>query len=177
LRCSGLSLDACLQKLRYVKSGDEVRGDDLNTKVDCLKALSNWLRQLGVEDPLVDELDAIIQQIRYVKSGDVIQPEDHNYVVDALKKARDIIAGMESHYVSLIYQLQGLTPWGLLGVGYSTTDWLGGVYTPTISYVQVPPLGSSYVVDTPITATSPYSEMTVEYIGGVRQTISEGVQV
>jgi hypothetical protein len=176
LRCSGLSLDACLQKLRYVKSGNEVRGDDLNTKVDCLKALSNWLRQLGVEDPLVDELDAIIQQIRYVKSGDIILPEDHNYVVDALKKARDIIAGMESYYISLIYQMQGLTPWGLLGVGYSTTDWLGNLYTPAISYVQTPPLVSHNMVDTPIIATSTYSEMTVEYIGAVRETIIEGVQ-
>ena len=176
MRWSGLSLDACLQKLRYVKSGDEVRGDDLNTKVDCLKALSDWLKQLGVEDPLVDELDAIIQQIRYVKSGDIILPEDHNYVVDALKKARDIIAGMESYYISLLYQMQGLTPWGLLGVGYSTTDWLVDIYTPTISYAQVSPLDSHNMVDTPITATSSYSEMTVEYIGVVRETISEGVQ-
>jgi hypothetical protein len=79
---------------------DEVRSGDVNTKVECLRALSSMFRQLGVDDPLVDELDAVLSKIPYVKSLDVIQPEHHNYVVDALKKARDILSNMESYYIS-----------------------------------------------------------------------------
>jgi hypothetical protein len=99
-----LSLDACLDKLRYVKYGDEVRASDVLTKLECLRALRDALKAKATEvgcpservDPLVDQLDSILALIRYVRSGDIIQPEDHNYVVDALKKARDILAEIES---------------------------------------------------------------------------------
>jgi len=85
------SIDACIQRLRYVSRDVEVLSSDLNAVTDCLKALSSVLRVATGGDPLVDELDAILSQIRYVKSGDVIQPEDHNLKVDAIKKARDIL--------------------------------------------------------------------------------------
>jgi hypothetical protein len=99
-----LSLDACLEKLRYVKYGDEVWASDVLTKLECLKTLRDTLKAKAAEmgcpseriDPLVDQLDAIIAMIRYVRSGDIIQPEDHNYIVDALKKARDILSEIES---------------------------------------------------------------------------------
>jgi hypothetical protein len=108
-----LSLDACLQKLRYVKHGDEVRASDVLTKLECLRALRDALKAKATEmgcpskrvDPLVDQLDSIISMIRYVRSGDIIQPEDHNYVVDALKKARDVLAEIESWCSGLRDQL------------------------------------------------------------------------
>jgi hypothetical protein len=113
LRRGVLSLDACLQKLRYVKYGDEVRASDVLAKLECLKALRDTLKAKAAEmgcpseriDPLVDQLDSILATIRYVRSGDVIQPEDHNYVVDALKKARDILAEIESYCAGLKDQL------------------------------------------------------------------------
>jgi len=117
-------LDACLQKLRYVSEGDEVQASDLNTVTDCLKLLSSTLRTDSGGDPLVDELDAIIQKIRYVNSGDIIEPEDHNYVVDAIKKARDILANMESYYISgynKLNQLIDVLTGGL--VTYHTTPF------------------------------------------------------
>jgi hypothetical protein len=108
-----LSLDICLQKLRYVKYGDEVRASDVLTKLECLKALRDTLKTKAAEmgcpservDPLVDQLDSILATIRYVRSGDIIQPEDHNYVVDALKKARDILAEIESYCLEVKAQL------------------------------------------------------------------------
>jgi hypothetical protein len=108
-----LSLDACLQKLRYVKYGDEVRADDVNTKVECLRLLRDTSKAKAAElgcpservDPLVEELDSILATIRYVRSGDIIQPEDHNYVVEALKKARDILAEIEAFCSGLKVQL------------------------------------------------------------------------
>jgi hypothetical protein len=108
-----LSLDECLQKLRYVKYGDEVRASDVLTKVECLKVLRDTLKTKASEmgcpservDPLVDQLDSILATIRYVRSGDIIQSEDHNYVVDALKKARDILAEVESYCLEVKAQL------------------------------------------------------------------------
>jgi hypothetical protein len=169
--------------LRYVKYGDEARADDVNTKVECLKALSTLFKQLGASDPLVDELDALLSKIPYVKSGDVIQPEHHNYIVDALRKARDIMSKMEEYYASqldalinlLNYILNVLQPWGTLVFGYGTTDWLGNLYTPTISYVQVSPFKTSYLVDMPTSGTSAYSELSIDYLTGLQVSISEGV--
>jgi hypothetical protein len=108
-----LSLDTCLSKLRYVKYGDEVRADDVNTKVECIRVLRDTSKAKAAElgcpservDPLVEELDSILATIRYVRSGDIIQPEDHNYVVDALKKARDILAEIEAFCSGLKAQL------------------------------------------------------------------------
>jgi hypothetical protein len=161
--------------LRYVKYGDEARAGDVNTKVECLRALSSVFRQLGVDDPLVDELDAVLSKIPYVKSGDVIQPEHHNYIVDALRKARDIMSKMEEYYASqldalinqLNYILNVLQPWGTLVFGYGTTDWLGDLYTPTISYVQVSPFKTSHLVDMPTSGTSAYSELSIDYLTGL----------
>ena len=178
-----MSLDACLDKLRYVKYGDEARADDVNTKVECLRALSSVFRQLGVDDPLVDELDAVLSKIPYVKSGDIIQPEHHNYVVDALRKARDILSKMEEYYIAqlnvlikqLDYILNVLQPWSNLVFGYGTTDWFGDLYTPTISFVQVTPFKASYLVDMPTSGTSAYSELSIDYLTGLQVSISEGV--
>ena len=108
-----MSLDICLQKLRYVKYGDEVRASDVLTKLECLKVLRDTLKTKADEmgspservDPLVDQLDSILATIRYVRSGDIIQPEDHNYVVDALKKARDVLAEIESYCNTIKEQL------------------------------------------------------------------------
>ncbi|MCR6692973.1 MAG: hypothetical protein MRT15_11320 [archaeon YNP-LCB-003-016] len=108
-----MSLDACIDKLRYVKYGDEVKSSDVLDKLECIRALRDALKAKAEEagcpseviDPLVDELDAAISKIRYVKSGDVIEPEDHNYIVDALKKARDILVEIESYYKSLIEEI------------------------------------------------------------------------
>jgi hypothetical protein len=177
------SIDACIQKLRYVSSDDEVLSSDLNVVTDCLKAVSSVLRTAIGGDPLVDELDAILSRIRYVKSGDVIEPDDHNLKVDAIKKARDILSNMESYYISqlnalisqLNYILNVLQPWGTLVFGYGTTDWLGNLYTPTISYVQVSPFKTSYLVDMPTSGTSAYSELSIDYLTGLQVSISEGV--
>jgi hypothetical protein len=108
-----LSLDACLQELRYVKYGDEVRASDVLSKLECLRALRDTLKVKATEmgcpseriDPLVEQLDSVIAMIRYVRTGDIILPEDHNYVVDALRKARDVLAEMESWCTGLKEQL------------------------------------------------------------------------
>jgi hypothetical protein len=99
-----------------------------------LKALSVLFRQLGVVDPLVDELDAIIAKIRYVKSGDIIQPEDHNYVVDALRKIRDIIAKMEEYYIAQLNILASVSPFAGLGVGYGFSTYPGMPEPPSLPY-------------------------------------------
>jgi hypothetical protein len=177
------SVDACIQRLRYVSADAEVLSSDLNAVTDCLKALSSVLRTATGGDPLVDELDAILSKIRYVRSGDVIEPDDHNLKVDAIKKARDILSKMESYYISqlnslinlLNYILNVLQPWGNLVFGYGTTDWLGDLYTPTISFAQVSPFNTSYLVDVPTSGTSAYSELSIDYLTGLRVSISEGV--
>ena len=177
------AVDACIQKLRYVSKDMPVESSDLNTITDCLKALSSVLRTVIGGDPFVDELDAILSKIRYVKSGDVIEPDDHNLKVDAIKKARDILSKMESYYISqlnalikqLDYILNVLQPWSNLVFGYGTTDWFGGLYTPTISFVQVAPFKTSYLVDMPTSGTSEYSELSIDYLTGLQVSISEGV--
>jgi hypothetical protein len=120
--------------LRYVKYGDEVRAEDLNTKLECLKSLSALFRQLGVADPLVDELDAIIAKIRYVRSGDIIQPEDHNYVVDALRKVRDILAKMEEYYISIVNYFATISPFAGLGVGFGFSTYPDSPVPPSLPY-------------------------------------------
>jgi hypothetical protein len=129
-----LSLDTCLSRLRYVKYGDEVRAEDLNTKLECLKALSALFRQLGVSDPLVDELDEILSRIPYVRSGDIIQPEHHNYVVDALRKVRDIIAKMEEYYITQLSILASISPFAGLGVSYGFSTYPDNPRPPSLPY-------------------------------------------
>jgi hypothetical protein len=131
-------------------------------------------RQLGVNDPLVDELDAILSNIPYVSSGDVIQPEHHNYIVDALMKARDILSKMESYYISQVNQLidiinyisSTLQPWSPLAFGYWTTDRRGDLYTPTIRYVQVPALYALALLDVLTYGASAYSALSIDYLTG-----------
>jgi hypothetical protein len=178
------SIDACIQRLRYVSADTEVLSSDLNDVTDCLKALSSVLRTATGGDPLVDELDAIITNLRYFKSGDILYPDDHNLKVDAIRKVRDILAKMESYYISqlnalisqLNYVLNVLQPWSNLVFGYGTTDWFGNLYTPTISFVQVSPFKTSYLVDMPTFGTSAYSELSIDYLTGLQVSISEGVQ-
>jgi len=129
-----LSLDACLDKLRYVKYGDEARADDVNTKVECLRALSSVFRQLGVDDPLVDELDAVLSKIPRVKSGDIIQPEHHNYMVDALRKARDILSKMEEYYIAQLNSLASVSPFTGLGVGFGFSTYPDSPSPPSLPY-------------------------------------------
>jgi len=110
------SLDKCIDNLYYVSVNTYVSSSDINTLVDCMKALSAVLRERVGDDPLVDELDAIIAKMRYVTSGDTILPEDHNYLVDAIKKARDVLARMEEYYKSLIEEYEATTGAGLKAV-------------------------------------------------------------
>jgi hypothetical protein len=134
LRRGVLSLDVCLDKLRYVKYGDEARAGDVNTKVECLRALSSVFRQLGVDDPLVDELDALLSKIPYVKSGDIIQPEHHNYIVDALRKARDILSKMEEYYIAQLNSLASVSPFTGLGVGFGFSTYPDSPCPPSLPY-------------------------------------------
>jgi hypothetical protein len=167
-----LSLDACLGKLRYVKYGDEVRADDINTKVECLRALSSMFRQLGVNDPLVDELDAVLSIIPYVSSGDVIQPEHHNYIVDALMKVRDILSKMESYYISQVNQLidiinymsSTLQPWGTLTFGYGMSYWFANPYIPGADSLRLPPHYTLSLIDASTYGAGPYSGLNIEYL-------------
>lgn len=129
-----MSLDVCLDKLRYVKYGDEARAGDVNTKVECLRALSSVFRQLGVDDPLVDELDALLSKIPYVKSGDIIQPEHHNYIVDALRKARDILSKMEEYYIAQLNSLASVSPFTGLGVGFGFSTYPDSPRPPSLPY-------------------------------------------
>jgi hypothetical protein len=169
-----LSLDACLGKLRYVKYGDEVRADDINTKVECLRALSSMFRQLGVNDPLVDELDAVLSIIPYVSSGGRNSAGAPQYIVDALMKVRDILSKMESYYISQVNQLidiinymsSTLQPWGTLTFGYWATDRRGDLYTPTISYVQTPLHYALALLDVLVYGASAYSALSIEYLTG-----------
>jgi hypothetical protein len=128
------SIDACIQKLRYVSSDTEVLSSDLNAVTDCLKALSSVLRTVIGGDPLVDELDAILSRIRYVKSGDVIEPDDHNLKVDAIKKARDILSNMESYYISQLNMLAAVSPFTGLGVGFGFSTYPDSPRPPSLPY-------------------------------------------
>jgi hypothetical protein len=128
------SIDACIQKLRYVSSDTEVLSSDLNDITDCLKALSSVLRVAIGGDPLVDELDAIIAKLRYVRSGDVVEPDDHNLKVDAIKKARDILAKMESYYVSQLNILASISPFAGLGVGFGFSTNTDSPVPPSLPY-------------------------------------------
>jgi hypothetical protein len=120
-------LDQCLSLLRYVSEGDQVLHDDTNRKVECLKVLNNIFRHLRPDDPLVDELDNILSKIPYVRTGDIIMPDHHNLIVDAMRKARDILSGMESYYLSQINNL--------LSIIDSISQVAGGI---RITYFQNP---------------------------------------
>jgi hypothetical protein len=115
-----MSLDEALKKLRYAKRWpepeSEIRHQDLNTKIDALKAIRDALKEKVGEDPLVDELDAIIRLIPYVKAGDVVEPEHHNLIVDAMWKVRDLLAKIEEKYKAMIWR-RLITPpiWGVDG--------------------------------------------------------------
>ena len=147
-------LDQCLSLLRYVSEGDQVFHDDINRKVECLRALSSLFRYFHPDDPLVDELDSILSKIPYVKTGDLIMPDHHNLIVDALKKARDIISRMESYYISLINRLLELIPWSGLGLGY-------GYGLPNLYFI---PLRSTTFLDIPSILSSPSTQLGLDII-------------
>jgi hypothetical protein len=48
--------------------------------------------------------------------------------------------------------------------GYGTTDWFGGLYTPTISFGQVTPFYALNLLDAPTYGTSVYSELAIDYL-------------
>jgi hypothetical protein len=151
-----MSLDEALKKLRYVKRWpdpeSEIRHEDLNTKIDALKAIRDALKEKVGEDPLVDELDAILNLIPYVKVGDVVEPEHHNLVVDAMWKVRDILGRMESEYMKMIELLKAWT-WALgIGLEYAVSPTIKLFYKAgTINYM-----------DCNLYNQSPYSEMVLE---------------
>jgi hypothetical protein len=151
-----MSLDEALKKLRYVKRWpepeSEIRHEDLNMKIDALKAIRDALREKVGEDPLVDELDAILNLIPYVKVGDVVEPEHHNLVVDAMWKVRDILGRMESEYIKMIELLKVWT-WAL-GIG------LEYVVSPTIKLFYK--AGTINYMDCNLYNKSPYSEMVLD---------------
>jgi hypothetical protein len=128
------AVDACIQRLRYVSADTEVLSSDLNDVTDCLKALSSVLRTATGGDPLVDELDAIITNLRYFKSGDILYPDDHNLKVDAIKKVRDILAKMESYYISLLNMLASVSPFAGLGVGFGYSTNPDAPAPPSLPY-------------------------------------------
>jgi hypothetical protein len=151
-----MSLDEALKKLRYVKRWpepeSEIRHEDLNTKIDALKAIRDALKEKVGEDPLVDELDAIIRLIPYVKTGDVVEPEHHNLVVDAMWKVRDILGRMESEYMKMIELLKAWT-WALgIGLEYAVS--------PTIKLFYK--MGTINYMDCNLYNQSPYSEMVLD---------------
>jgi len=80
-------LAECVGRLRYVSEGDEVRSEDYNTKVDCIKILLDYLG--GIMD--VEKLREYVNKMRYVKAMDIIEPDDHNLIVDVLKAIVEII--------------------------------------------------------------------------------------
>jgi hypothetical protein len=151
-----MSLDEALKKLRYVKRWpepeSEIRHEDLNMKVDALKAIRDVLKSKVGEDPLVDELDKIIRLIPYVKAGDVVEPEHHNLVVDALYTVRDILDKMESEYIKMMELLKAWT-WALgIGLEYAVSPTIKLFYKAgTINYM-----------DCNLYNQSPYSEMVLE---------------
>ncbi|MCQ5337286.1 MAG: hypothetical protein NO475_03715 [Candidatus Methanomethylicia archaeon] len=106
-------IDEMLKRLRYVKRypdpESEIRHDDINAKIDTLKAIRDVLKEKIGEDPLVDELDAILNLIPYVKVGDTVEPEHHNLIVDALKKVRDLLAKIEEYYAEKYEELKRIS--------------------------------------------------------------------
>jgi len=151
-----MSLDEALKKLRYVKRWpdpeSEIRHEDLNTKIDALKAIRDALKEKVGEDPLVDELDAIICLIPYVKAGDVVEPEHHNLIVDAMWKVRDILGRMESEYIKMIELLKTWT-WALgIGLEYAVA--------PTIKLFYN--LGTINYMDCNLYNQTPYSELILD---------------
>ena len=151
-----MSLDEALKKLRYVKRWpepeSEIRHEDLNTKIDALKAIRDTLKEKAGEDPLVDELDEILNLIPYVKTGDVVEPEHHNLIVDAMWKVRDILGRMESEYMKIIEQMKAWT-WALgIGLEYAVAPTIKLFYKAgTINYMDC------YLYN-----QSPYSEMVLD---------------
>jgi hypothetical protein len=145
-----MSLDEALKKLRYVKRWpepeSEVRHEDLNTKVDALKAIRDVVKSKVGEDPLIDELGAIMRRIPYVKAGDIVEPEHHNLIVDAMWKVRDLLAKIEEKYKAMIWR-RLITPpiWGVDGgvddmVLVCRVGFVWEVIRRTILPKMIPPL-------------------------------------
>jgi len=108
----------------------EVRSDDVNNPMDCVRVLRDVVldlaRSVGLDPQFVYELDPIISRFRTVRSGDIILPDDINNINDAIRKVRDILEQIEQA-VSL-YPMPGFE----VGLGYA---YLIG-YDITLSLVR-----------------------------------------
>jgi len=142
-------LAECVERLRYVGEGDEVRAEDYNVKVDCIRMVRDALAELDPLDPSVEELGRIVERLGYVRSGDIIEPEHHNLVVDALKVVHEILR------VRLL-PLQGLTVAYDVSLGYSVPEVIA-------VHPGVPLYGVNLLSVEPV-ATSPFSAMGVYYL-------------
>ena len=53
---------------------------------------------------------------------------------------------------------------GSMLFAYSSTDWLGNLYTPAITFVGVIPLGTVALLDVPVYGSSVYAELAIDYL-------------
>ena len=142
-------LAECVGRLRYVGEGDEVRSEDYNIKVDCIRIVRDVIVELDPFNPSVEELRKIVDKLGYVKAGDIIEPEHHNLVVDALKVISKIL---EARLLPVL----GLTIAYEVSPGYSVPE--------LISIPLGIPLYGANLATLELTATSPFSEMKIYYL-------------
>jgi len=142
-----------IEKLRYVKVGDEVRTSDYNIKVNCVKLIRDNLLKLNPENPSIRELEKILEKLEYARTGDTIPPEHHNLIVDALKVISSIL---EYLLKPRLQPALGLT------VAYDTSTILG-VPEP-LSIPEAAPLYGVNLVALELTATSIFMEVSVYYL-------------
>ena len=147
-RVSVRELTECVKRLRYVGEGDEVRADDYNIKIDCIRLVRDALAELDPLNPSVEELRKIVEKLGYVKAGDIIEPEHHNLVVDVLKMVSKIL---EARLLPAL----GLTIAYEASPGYSVPE--------LISIPLGIPLYGANLATLELTATSPFSEMKIYY--------------
>ena len=148
-------LAECVGRLRYVGEGDEVRAEDYNMKVDCIRMVRSALAELDPLNPSVEELRKIVERLGHVKAGDIIEPEHHNLVVDALK------------VVSKILEARLLPALGLT-VAYEASPVLGVPEPPSIP--EAAPLYGVNLVALELTAASIFMEVSVYYLTTYKQT-------
>jgi len=142
-----------IEKLRYVKVGDEVRTSDYNIKVNCVKLIRDNLLKLNPENPSIIELEKILEKLEYARTGDTIPPEHHNLIVDALKVISSIL---EYLLKPRLLPALGLTIAYEVSPGYSIPE-----------LIKIPlgiPLYGANLVTLELTATSPFSEMKIYYL-------------
>jgi hypothetical protein len=64
---------------------------------------------------------------------------------------------------------------GSFGICIDIQDYYSGYVNLPYNYVQVPPLKTSYLVDMPVSGSTPYSELAIDYLTGLQISISEEV--